>query len=787
MVAVGIAAAAGCKDILGGGGDSGDTPGGTGAGGKGSAGAGQAGGAGTGSVLPASCPPGTRTGAALTDIASYFASDVYPLLSRTTDGGCISCHGVKSARSFKILGSADETFHSAHDGGFLDNRAAGALARLQGTDPASRMPLGSPAWPAADTAKLARVVCELAAMGGVGGDAVDEQFPAGLLAAYSGAASNIYDNTFLVYPQLQSKVKAVFNDDWVRGGVDNFAANIGLFGGADFKMSYQEARSASSDFLLGLDALSKDVCGQAAQKGTGPFQGLDLKATITDLPAATTTTLQAEDPTQMTPSVGGKDGKDGWMLWANGTLVSVNPVPFPAAASYRVTVRAKGSKADGKGPNFDVLADGGVLKSFTDVTEAYADYVYEGPVEAGAKSVVVRFTNDSVDAQGNDRNLSIDSVIIEGPLGGKGSTAAADQAKAAINTIYQRMLYRKASAAEATDAYALLADLAAISGDQTDSWSGVCEAVLRHPDFLFTLPPSRATSQDEGERRALLLVKIAQDLTGAPPTADDLAAVTSKAKTIDALIDQYLASTAFRDWFFHKMRLRTESDGTTEADEPARLWTYLATTGQPFQQLLVGEYSISESFQKVDRPAYHGKTGLLTMSGFIKHKQGLPHYNYAARVMTDYMGSVFQVPPEVLEQRALATAATTVEPGSLCFSCHQILTPLAHQRLKWNDDGTHRDTDDKGLPIDDTDRGLVADYPYKGEGIEAFSTRAIKKEVFVRHTLDAAYLVLVGRPMRANDDERTTYKSLWDVAGSSNGDYRRLLKAILQSPVYQGK
>jgi hypothetical protein len=699
----------------------------------------------------------------------------------------VSCHGPKSARSFKVTPSADETFHNAHGGGFLDNRAAGLLARLQGTDPASRMPLGAPAWSAADQAKVERVVCELAAMGGVGGDAVDEQFPAALLGPYGGPASNIYDNTFVVYPQLQSKVKAVFNDDWVRNGVDNFAANIGLFGGADFKTSYQEARSASSDFLLGLDALAKDVCGLAASKGTGPFQGIDTKAAVTDLPAATTTTLQAEDPAQMTPSVGGKDGKDGWMLWANGTLVSVNPVPFPAAATYRVTVRAKGSKADGKGPNFDVLADGGVLQSFADVTEAYADYVFEGPIEVGAKSVVVRFTNDLVDAQGNDRNLTVDSVIVEGPLGGTGATAAADKARASISTINERMIYRKATPTEAADTYSLLNDLSGISGDLTDAWSGVCEAVLRHPDFLFTLPPSRAASTDEAERRSLLLVKIAQDLTGAPPSAADLAAVASNAKSIDTLIDEYLVSTAFRDWFFHKMRLRTESDGTPEADEPARLWTYLATTGQPFQQLLAGDYAIDANFKKADRPAYHGKTGLLTMAGFIKHKQGLPHYNYAARVMTDYMGSVFQVPPEVLEQRALATAATTVEPGSLCFSCHQILTPLAHQRLKWNDDGTHRETDEKGAPIDDTDRGLVADYPYKGEGIEAFSTKAIKKEVFVRHTLDAAYLVLVGRPLRANDDERTAYKSLWDVAGSSSGDYRRVLKAILQSPTYQGK
>ncbi len=759
-----------------------------GAGGKGAGGNGTSGSGGKtpGNPLPASCPADTRAGATLAEISAYFASDVFPLLARADASGCVSCHGPKSARSFQVLATSDETFHDAHSGGFFDNKAGGLLARLKGADAASRMPLGAPAWSAAEIARVERVVCELAAMGGVGGDAPDEQFPAALNSPYTGPPSNVYDNTFLVYPQLRSKVKSVFNDDWVRDGVDRFAENIALLGGADFKKTFQEARSASPDFLLALNALSRDVCSAAATGGTGPFQGIDTQASIADLPASTTTVLQAEDPAQMTPSVGGKDG-EGWMLWTTGNLVSVQPILFPATANYRVTVRAKGSKADGIGPTMEVLADGVVLKTVEDVGEAYQAFVYEGPIEAGPKGISVRFPNDKVDEQGNDRNLTVDAVTIEGPLGGTGSTTAVDTARAAINTLYERMLYRKAAKQEIDDAIALLTDLNDITINLPDAWSGVCEALMRHPDFLFTLPPSRETSTDEGERRALLLVKIAQDLTGAPPSAADLKAVAANEKSIDAFIDQYLASQAFRDWFFHKMRLRTESDGSPEADEPARLWTHITTQGHPFQELLLGEYGVDASFQKTGRPAYHGKTGMLTMKGYIKHKQGLPHYNYAARVMTDLMGRVFQVPPEVLEQRALSTAASTVDTQSMCFSCHQILTPLAHQRLRWDDGGNYREIDEKGAPIDDSDRGLVADYPYKGKGMEAFSTRAAKKEVFVRHTLDAAYALLVGRPMRADDDERNAYKSLWDVASASNGDYRRILKAILQSPVYQGK
>ena len=79
----------------------------------------------------------------------------------------------------------------------------------------------------------------------------------------------------------------------------------------------------------------------------------------------------------------------------------------------------------------------------------------------------------------------------------------------------------------------------------------------------------------------------------------------------------------------------------------------------------------------------------------------------------------------------------------------------------------------------------MADYAYKGQGLEAFSTVAARKEVFVRQTLNAQYLVLLGRPMRANDDERVVYKQLWDIAVAEKSDLRKTFKAILTSPTYQ--
>jgi hypothetical protein len=172
------------------------------------------------------------------------------------------------------------------------------------------------------------------------------------------------------------------------------------------------------------------------------------------------------------------------------------------------------------------------------------------------------------------------------------------------------------------------------------------------------------------------------------------------------------------------------------------------------------------------------------MPGYIQHKPGLPHYNYAARVFTGFMGSIFEVPPEVFDMRGTATAASTVDTQSICFVCHQNLTPLAHQRLKWADDGTHRDVDDNNLPIDDSDRGLVTTYEYKGVGLEAFATQAVKKEVFIRRTINSQFKILMGREMRHQDDERVIYKALWDKSETTNGNLKAILKEVVLSPGY---
>jgi hypothetical protein len=722
--------------------------------------------------------PGTVT---MASIASDYARVVHPAMLRESSG-CVSCHAPTSGRLFKVGADGVETFYAARAAGFFTDKPGSLLARLTTTDEGTRMPRGAPAWSAQEIAAVASLTCQLAAVEARGPvTRADEEFPQALLQPYTGPAVATYDNPFLSAVQLRGKVQQVFQDDWVREGVDLFAQNVGLFGGVDYQVNFVEARVATPDFLLGLDKLAPDVCLAASRARSGPFTGLDTTQPLIDVPDPAFKQYQAEGP-EVVASTGLKTST-GWNLYTNGTLSTVQGYPFPVASSYTFLVRAKADLCGAEPPKMQLRVDGVSIFEWEVNTTAYTSFQHTHAVAGGEHVISVAFLNDLNQPGTCDRNLHVDMFQVYGPAEMPTGDSRETAAKTAVNLLFQRMLYRTASAQEQDAGYALVKDLQSLEDDLPRAWSGMCEALMRSPDFLFTRPPAFETATGLAKDK-LLLVKLAQDLVGRPPTPLEFLDFETGYKTYAEMVDGYLASEDFRAHYFHKMRVRTESEGTPDTDEPARLWTYLATTGAPFQELLTGNYSVGPDFTQVPRAAVHGKTGVLTMKGFIKNKPGLPHFNYAARVMTDFMGTIYEVPAEVFDMRGAATAASTVDPTSICYSCHQTLTPLAHQRLRWDDEGNYRTTDTEGRPLDDTDRGLVAQYAFKGQGMEAFATQAAKKEAFVRRTLNAQYALFFGREMRHDLDERGMYKRLWDVAHESNGNLKAVLRTIALSPEY---
>jgi hypothetical protein len=317
------------------------------------------------------------------------------------------------------------------------------------------------------------------------------------------------------------------------------------------------------------------------------------------------------------------------------------------------------------------------------------------------------------------------------------------------------------------------------------AWESLCRALMLHPDFLFTRPRSLAATQDKATRRRLQLVKIAQDLVGRPPTVAEAARLDSGA-SLGALVDTYLADPDFEKFYYRRVRLYLESHGTPTQDEPARLWRYLLHSGKPYTELMTADYTITPDGKKTPRPTYCGHSGVLSMPGFIEGKPGLPHFNYAAQVCEKFLGYVFEVTPEVVKARGTLTAASTVDPKSICYSCHQVLTPLAYQRTRWTDDGKYQVKNNQGQPIDDTDRRAVASYPFKGAGLEAFGQAAQHKERFHRALIQTHFIWFFGRPLRYNTDERGLYKRLWDEVHRTHFALKPLVRALVTSPEYLG-
>ena len=317
-------------------------------------------------------------------------------------------------------------------------------------------------------------------------------------------------------------------------------------------------------------------------------------------------------------------------------------------------------------------------------------------------------------------------------------------------------------------------------------WLALTQGLIRHPDFLFTRSPALDWVSDQDQRRRLKLSRLALDLVGRAPTREEVATFLSRWDW-EGAVDYYLATDDFREFYRHRIRLYLESQGTIEQDEPVRLWCYVAFNDLPFQEILIGNYTVDGTMTKQARPVYHGRTGVLTTPGFIAGKPGLPHYNYAAQVSMLFLGYRYEVPPDIVEQREGVTALGTTDPNSACYSCHKILTPLAFQRNFWTDGGKYRLHDEYGLPIEASDQGMVSEYPFKGEGLEAFALQAVKKERFVRTVIDTHFDFFFGRSMRYRTDERALYKALWDEVHQNGFKIKGLLRKIATSSEYYGK
>ena len=300
-------------------------------------------------------------------------------------------------------------------------------------------------------------------------------------------------------------------------------------------------------------------------------------------------------------------------------------------------------------------------------------------------------------------------------------------------------------------------------------WAGLVEALLQRPEFL--LPSDRSDAPPRTR-----LARVALDLVGRIPTREESRRFEDS-EDLGAAIDSYLASEDFKEFFFHRARIVLRSRGTEESDEPARLWTYIAANDLSYRDLFTADYTVDANWQRTSRRPEHGPTGILTMPGFLVGKPGLPKFTYPAQVLTFALGLQFEVSDAV--EQAREKVVSTTDPASMCYSCHKLLTPLAYQRERWDVHGHYRTVDEEHNPIDDTDRGVVPDYPFRGAGLSAFSTQVVQKERFVRTFINVHHDMLFHRQLRVYEDQRDEYRELHDFAIRNDLKIRPLLKEMV--------
>lgn len=107
-----------------------------------------------------------------------------------------------------------------------------------------------------------------------------------------------------------------------------------------------------------------------------------------------------------------------WNLNSNGTITFT--VDAPSDGEYEIVVLAAGQQAGPDLPNLIVSVDGEEAGNFdvSGTAEAPEELTLSRELTEGTHTVVVEFTNDFFEDGVGDRNLLVDYVDIDGPLGG---------------------------------------------------------------------------------------------------------------------------------------------------------------------------------------------------------------------------------------------------------------------------------------------------------------------------------------------------------------------------------
>ncbi|MFO0548292.1 MAG: DUF1592 domain-containing protein [Polyangiaceae bacterium] len=206
------------------------------------------------------------------------------------------------------------------------------------------------------------------------------------------------------------------------------------------------------------------------------------------------TRYEAED---VGGTVGAASG-GAWNLYSNGDVVVTQVLP--AAGKYRVRARVWADAAGPDAAQASFSINGLTYGPFDVTASAASPAVLEQEIDlgAGTATVMVSFLNDYYDsATGQDRNLYVDYLEVEGPIGGmltnplrdRFVTCDLDTGDPCVREIIEgfgRRAYRRTLSAAEVDGLVSVYQLALDNGDDANKGIElVLRAILTSPNFLF--------------------------------------------------------------------------------------------------------------------------------------------------------------------------------------------------------------------------------------------------------------------------------------------------------------
>jgi hypothetical protein len=182
----------------------------------------------------------------------------------------------------------------------------------------------------------------------------------------------------------------------------------------------------------------------------------------------------------VTSEVGGPFSDYGWNLWANGEITRAFSIS--ADGEYEISARAFGSQAGPDPAQMTISIDGRLLATL-DVPQTEANpavFSARATLTAGAHTFSVAFINDFYEPPA-DRNLIVDWVAVEGPIGGAGGatrpeayarimicdpmTIGRDPCMSSIIDSFARRAWRRPVTGEELNRLVALSQIAEMEGD----------------------------------------------------------------------------------------------------------------------------------------------------------------------------------------------------------------------------------------------------------------------------------------------------------------------------------